>query len=300
VKRLGFLGFGEVPWHLATGMRRPEGLEIVAFDPVLVDPDLPAKRQRAVDAGVTPLETVAGLADCELVLSLVTPAAAVGAAEAYAPHAVAGQRFIEMNSAAPAVKRAVDELLTPHGVEVDDAVLTGGGIGLDGWQIPVNVAGPTAADSTDQLLALGLNARAIGDHIGQAAAVKMLRGVIIKGLEGLAVEAFTAARAAGLEDVLMDAVGEALDKGPIADFLRMLLTTHTVHCGRRSVEVDMIRQTVEEAGLESIAMPAMVRLFERSAGAGLAGPEGAGQPDASHAVAAMVAAFVDRPETGES
>lgn len=292
MKRLGFLGFGEVPWHLATGMRRSDDLQVVAYDPVLVDPERPAKRQRAVDAGVRPLDSVGDLAECELVLSLVTPAAAVAAVEAYAPHAVAGQRFIEMNSAAPVVKRDVDAVLTPRGVEVDDAVLTGGGIGLDGWRIPINVAGPTAEDSANRLLALGLNAKAIGSEIGQAAAVKMLRGVIIKGLEALSVEAFTAAKAHGLDDVLMGAVSEALDKGPIEDFLKMLLATHTVHCGRRSVEVDMIRQTVAESGLEPTMTTAMTSLFRRSAAAGLEGPTGEGYTDAESAVEAMVASLV--------
>lgn len=295
---LGFLGFGEVPWHFATGMQRPADLTVVAYDPVLVDPEQPAKRQRANDAGVTPLDDVAGLADCELVLSLVTPAAAVAAVEAYTPHAPAGQRFLEMNSAAPAVKRAVAELLTPRRVEVDDVVLTGGGIGLDGWRIPINVAGPTAQDSTDRLLALGLNAKTIGDQVGQAAAVKMLRGVIIKGLEALSVEAFTAAKALGLDGVLMGAVAEALDKGPIEDFLNMLLTTHTVHCGRRAVEVDMIRGTVAESGLEPTMSAAMVELFRRSAEADLKGPDGAGYADPAAAVEAMVAELVPEPPTG--
>ena len=300
MRRLGFLGFGEVPWHLATGMQRPDGLEVSAYDPLLVDTAQPAKRQRAVDAGVRPLDTVAGLAECELVLSLVTPAAAVAAVEAYTPHAPSGQRFIEMNSAAPQVKRAVSDLLGPRGVQVDDAVLTGGGIGLDGWRIPINVAGPTAQDSADLLLSLGLNAKAIGGEIGQAAAVKMLRGVIIKGLEALAVEAFTAARAHGLEDVLMGAVGEALDKGPIEDFLRMLLTTHTVHCGRRAVEVDMIRQTVAESGLEPTMTTAMVSLFQRSAAADLKGPTGEGYREAEEAVDAMVQALIPADGTGPS
>jgi 3-hydroxyisobutyrate dehydrogenase-like beta-hydroxyacid dehydrogenase len=291
VTRFGLLGFGEAASALASGLTLAPGDEIAAFDPALRTD--PVRARAAVDAGVTVLDDVSLLATCDLVLSLVTPAVALAVARGYAPHAPAGQHYLEANSTAPPVKLAIAAELEPRGVHVTDGVLTGGGIQLDGVGIPISLAGRDAELVAGLLVGVGLKAAVIGEEVGQAAAMKMLRGVVIKGLEALSVEALTAARAYGLDDVVVDSLSETLDRWDIRDFVEMLVRSHTMHCGRRSVEVRMIRETVAGTGLEPLMSAAAQELFERSAAANLLLPGGDHPRGLHDSVGVLVDALID-------
>lgn len=266
---VGYLGFGEVARRFAGGMDRPAGCRLLAYDRVVEVGDATAAREEAADLGVQLLDSPGGLAEADLVLSVVTPAAARAAASSYAPHAPGGQTYVDLNSTAPEVKLEVESVLAPRGIRVVDGVMTGGGISLDGHRIPISLAGPGAQEVADQLTGFGLVAEVVGGEFGQAAAMKMLRGVVIKGLEALSIEAFVAARAYGIEDLVLASISESLDRWSTADFLQMLVRTHTEHCTRRAVEVRMIKETVAGTGLEPIMAEAAQRLFERSAAADL-------------------------------
>jgi 3-hydroxyisobutyrate dehydrogenase-like beta-hydroxyacid dehydrogenase len=266
---VGFLGFGEVASRFAEGMDRSAGVRVLAYDRAVEDGDATAIREMAAEIDVELLDAPGGLAEADVVLSVVTPAAAVAAASSYAPHAPPGQLYVDCNSTAPEVKLDVAAALAPRNARVVDGVLTGGGISLDGHRIPISLAGPDAAEVADLLTGFGFVAEVVGGELGQAAAMKMLRGVVIKGLEALSVEAFVAARAYGIEDLVLASISESLDRWSTADFLQMLVRTHTEHCTRRAVEVRMIKETVAGTGLEPIMAEAAQRLFERSASADL-------------------------------
>lgn len=288
---LGFLGFGEAGGELAAGMQLTEEDVLTAFDPALLEDA--NRRERADAAGVRVLDGLQELSGCDVVLSLVTPAAALPAAQSYAEYARNGQLYIEANSTAPPVKRAIAEVLEPRGLRVVDAVLTGGGIQLDGHRIPISLAGAEAEQTAQLLRSMGLTAEAIGDTVGQAAAMKMLRGVVIKGLEALSVEALTAARSYGLEEAVLDSLTETLDRWDIRDFVAMLVRSHTMHCGRRSVEVRMIRETVEATGLEPVMMAAAQQLFERSAAAEMRPPDGRPTEGLNDSIDLLLNALID-------
>ena len=288
----GFLGYGQVGQHLTEGMHRSPDDHVAAFDLGFRDPARAELVARARDSVVEVVTDPAGLAGCDLVLSVVTPASALAVARDYAAHAHPGQTYVDLNSTAPEVKAQIAEVLAPSGVRFLEGVMTGGGINLDGHRIPMSLAGPDAEAVAAQLTAAGFLAEAIGDTIGQAAAMKMLRGVVIKGLEALSVEAFVAARAYGIEDLVLASVSESLDRWSIRDFIAMLVTTHTVHCGRRSVEVRMIKETVASSGLEPLMATAAQQLFERSAAADLT-VDGAPPTGFEAAMDALRAATID-------
>jgi 3-hydroxyisobutyrate dehydrogenase-like beta-hydroxyacid dehydrogenase len=268
----GFLGYGQVGQHLARGMQRGSGDRVIAYDHgFLAEPSPLADIARGDDVEV--VTGPDGLSECDVVLSIVTPASAAAVARDFAPHARAGQTYVDFNSTAPEVKEEIGGILAGSGVTYLEGVMTGGGITLDKHRIPMSLAGPDAPALAERFNALGFVAEAIGDRIGQAAAMKMLRGVVIKGMEALAVEAMMAARARGIEELVLSSLSESLDRLATRDFLEMLVTTHTKHCGRRSVEVRMIKETVAGSGVEPMMAAAAQRLFERSA-AGLGPTEG--------------------------
>jgi 3-hydroxyisobutyrate dehydrogenase-like beta-hydroxyacid dehydrogenase len=246
-RRWGLLGFGEAGRIIGAAVAA-SGVDLKVHDRMLLDPQRgPAVRASIGAAGATPIDDPADFADRDVVLSLVTPATAVLAAEGVAPSVAGGVLYIDLNSTAPDAKHAVVAALP--GVRVVDGVMTGGGIQLDAQRIPISLAGPDAAEAAELLNGAGLNAAVVGDEIGAAAALKMLRSVVVKGMEGLWVEALLAARERGVVEPLMAMIEETLDRYSTRDFATMLVTTHVGHAGRRQVEVRMSRDTVAGSGI---------------------------------------------------
>ena len=271
-RRWGLIGFGEAG-RIIGGALAASGVDLAVHDRVLLDPGRGAAVREAVTAaGATPVDDLAAFADRDVVVSLVTPATAVPAAQGYAPHARDGALYLDLNSTAPDAKQEIAALLGD--VRVVDGVMTGGGITLDAHRIPISLAGPDAAEAAELLTGAGLNAAVVGEEIGAAAALKMLRSVVIKGMEGLWVEALLAARARGVVEPLLAMIEETLDRYSARDFATMLVTTHVAHAGRRQVEVRMSRDTVAGTGVPPLLSDGIVARYERDArGLAAAGQE---------------------------
>lgn len=270
--RWGLIGFGEAG-RVIGGTVAASGADLLVHDRVLLDPARGAALRKAVvAAGATPVEDLAAFGDRNVVVSLVTPATAALAARGFAPHAADGVLYVDLNSTAPGDKHEVAAALP--GVRVVDGVMTGGGITLDAERIPISLAGPDAAEAADLLNGAGLNAAVVGDEIGAAAALKMLRSVVIKGMEGLWVEALLAARERGVVEPLLAMIEETLDRYSARDFATMLVTTHVAHAGRRQVEVGMSRDTVAGTGVSPLLSDGILARYERDArGLAAAGQE---------------------------
>jgi 3-hydroxyisobutyrate dehydrogenase-like beta-hydroxyacid dehydrogenase len=271
-RRWGLIGFGEAG-RIIGGAMAASGVDLLAHDRVLLDPDRgPAVREAITAAGATPVDDLAAFADRDVVVSLVTPATAVPAAQGYAPHARDGALYVDLNSTAPGAKQEIAALL--GNVRVVDGVMTGGGIQLDRDRIPISLAGPDAAEAVDLLNGAGLNAAVVGTEVGAAAALKMLRSVVVKGMEGLWVEALLAARQMGVVEPLLANIEETLDRWSARDFATMLVTTHVAHAGRRQVEVRGSRDTVAGTGVPPLLSDGIVARHEHSArGLAAAGQE---------------------------
>jgi 3-hydroxyisobutyrate dehydrogenase-like beta-hydroxyacid dehydrogenase len=259
----GLIGFGEAG-RVIGGALTSAGIDLVVHDYALTDPTRRKDLLAAVAAaGARAADDVSELADRDVVLALVTPATAVAAAEAFAPYVRDGVLYVDLNSTAPQAKHEVRDRLPT--ARVVDGVMTGGGITLDGARIPVSLAGPQAQEAADLLCAAGLNAATVGEEVGAAAALKMLRSVVIKGMEALWAEALLAADQLDVVEPLFAMVEETLDRWRTRDFAAMLVSTHVAHAGRRQVEARMVRETVESAGVESIMSSAVVARQERTA-----------------------------------
>ena len=91
---------------------------------------------------------------------------------------------------------------------------------------------------------------------GSASAVKVLRSVLIKGVEALAIESFVAARRQGLLEEVMGCLGD-IDAGTFAGSLAMLTQTHIVHAHRRWEEMGLVAQTLRDTGVEPLMTEAI-------------------------------------------
>lgn len=250
VNRVGIIGFGEAGQAFAGDAGRRGA--VTAYDR-LTDSDATrqAKLQdfRATDVHGA-LTMADALHDSATVLSLVTADQSLSVAQAAARLLGVGALYCDMNSVAPGTKRAAETAVRSGGGRyVDVAIMAPVNPGR--LAVPLLLSGEHAFAAAEQLRAFGFTrVRVIGDRVGDASAIKMIRSVIVKGIEALTAEAMLAADEAGVTgEVLasLDASDKQIRWETRADYNldRML-----VHGGRRAEEMREVVRTLEDLGIE--------------------------------------------------
>ncbi len=247
---VGLVGYGEVGRILAEDLRAGGVAQVAAYDVKLGGDDAAPLREHAAAQGVTLADSHAALAaDADLVVSAVTASQAVAVAAACAPALKDGAWFLDFNSASPGAKRSAAARVEQAGARyVEGAVMTS--VPPYRIRVPLLLGGPHAAALAPLLAVLGFDAKAGPPELGIASATKMCRSVMIKGLEAMVIESFTAARAWGVEDEVLASLAETFpgidwEKQASYFFERVIL-----HGRRRAEEMRESANTVREAGLE--------------------------------------------------
>jgi 3-hydroxyisobutyrate dehydrogenase-like beta-hydroxyacid dehydrogenase len=260
------VGFGEVGSALGRGLRGEGLAKVFAADLAADDGTFgPLIRRRVAEADVELLPSNAEAAEvADLVLVAVPGSRALEAAEQAAPGLRAGQLYVDVGSASPRVKQALAEVVAARGASPIDVAIVSSPL-LDGHRIATLASGSAAAEYRDLMTPYGFNITVVGDRPGQAGAIKMLRSVIVKGLEALLLESLLAARRHGVEEVVLGTVGEFMDKGTFAEMANFLLTTDAIHAGRRAQEADMMVEVVEDVGIAPTMSTSVARMLHWSA-----------------------------------
>jgi 3-hydroxyisobutyrate dehydrogenase-like beta-hydroxyacid dehydrogenase len=192
------------------------------------------------------------VADQELVLVCVPGTVLESLVESLLPHLTPGATIVDMTTAAAHAKRESAARAEAAGMAYVDIAITGA-VALTGVRTPLLYAGKPNPAVEGVLAGAGAPVRVLPESVpGDAVTVKLLRSVIMKGLEALAVEALPAARSYGVLDQL-DAVLGDVDQAPFTDLLRSMVATHPAHAVRRHAEV-----LEAAAQLDSIGYPAQL------------------------------------------
>jgi len=246
---IAFVGFGEAGQAFATGWSRSVG-QVAAFD-IKTDTSQTraAMEARYASAGVTGADRIeAALDGAERVFCLVTADCALEAARAGAGSVAPGTLWFDGNSCAPDTKRAAAEVIEGAGGRYVDMAIMAPVAGKK-HRVPILLSGPHADVALSALTALDMQVRVVGDTVGQASSIKMIRSVMIKGIEALTAECFLSARRAGVGAEVLGSF-EASDPGmewpsrAAYNFERMM-----VHGKRRAAEMREVAKTVEALGL---------------------------------------------------
>jgi 3-hydroxyisobutyrate dehydrogenase-like beta-hydroxyacid dehydrogenase len=246
--QIGLVGYGEVGRILAEDLRQ-QGIAVSAYDLKLDLGQGVSLREHAAAHDVRLAASHAELAAAaDLIVSAVTASQAVPVAQACAPAIRQGSWFLDFNSASPGAKQRAARLIDAAGGRyVEGAVMTS--IPPYRIKVPLLLGGPHAATLQPLLGNLGFAARLASARLGVASATKMCRSVMIKGLEAMVIESFTAARAYGVEDALIASLHETF---PAIDWERQgayFFQRVIEHGRRRSEEVREVAETVREIGL---------------------------------------------------
>ena len=256
--RLCFIGFGEAGQAIASGLREA-GVESIAAWDILFPRHEGAKLKQAGEAIGARLATSAAdaVANSDIIVAAVTAASSLEAAQSAAPHISGNPYYLDINSVSPGRKQETARLLEGTARYVDVAILAP--IHPKRHQTPLLLAGPHAQAVLPLLVdELEMQGAIASDQVGAAAALKMIRSVMIKGIEALTAECFLAAQRAGITE---DVAASLKNNYPALDWPKVIaynLERMASHGIRRADEMEQVAATLAELGITPLMTQATV------------------------------------------
>ena len=226
--KIGFLGFGEVASTLATGLLN-NGADVFTC----VEGRSLKTKTIAEKVELSLCKSNKELAESsDILISAVTPSQAVKVAKSVGNYFKG--IYVDINNVSPAtVKEALSYI--KNGKTVDASLI---GSVRKGLSAHILASGPYA-DQFAELNQYGMNTSVIGNEIGQASAIKMLRSSFTKGISALLFETLYSAYKMGIDEEVLKYIAETECKG-FKDSAVSRIISSAVHSRRRAEEMEEV------------------------------------------------------------
>ncbi len=255
--RVSFIGFGEAGQAIASGLRETGIERIAAWDILFPVPEGERLKAAGEKMGVRLANSAAeAVAETDMVIAAVTAASSVEAARSVEPHLKGNPFYLDINSVSPGRKQETAKLLGDKARYVDVAVIAA--IHPARHRTPMLLAGPHAEAISPLLQELEMRTSVVAPETGAAAAIKMIRSVLIKGIEALTFECFVAAARAGVLDEVTVSLKNnypGVDWAQMSEYNLERMASHGV---RRAAEMEESAATLRELGIDPLMVEATV------------------------------------------
>lgn len=252
ITHICLLGFGEVGQVLVRDLLALNAdLQVSSYDPRLqVAGSLPQQALTEHAQVIAHARADSAVTGCQLIISAVTAAQALVACEGVLAGLPPGAFFLDLNSVSPATKQQMAALVNEAGGRfVEAAVMSP--IEPRRLSAPILLAGDAAADFLPLAEALGFSAmRVCSSEFGRAAATKMCRSVVIKGMEALLTESLLAARHYGVENDVLESISNLLPLPNWQAHAHYMISRSIEHGLRRAEEMQQVAETVAQADIQ--------------------------------------------------
>jgi 3-hydroxyisobutyrate dehydrogenase-like beta-hydroxyacid dehydrogenase len=263
--RIGFVGFGEAAYHIAKGLEQPGISSICAFDIQVTE----KVRRRAREAGTRLVGTNRELAEsCEIMMSAVTADQALIAAEQNAPYLKSDHLYADLNSVSPGLKQSIARLIEASGARFAEIAVMAP-VPPYGHKVPMLAGGNGAREFAEKLAPFGTSAEIVSRDVGTAAATKMFRSIMVKGMEALITECVLGATRFNADERVFASLAESFPGIKWKELADYMVGRVVVHGERRAREMEEVAATLREIDIEPIMAEAIVRRMDWSVEAGL-------------------------------
>ncbi len=278
--KIGFIGFGEAAASICQGLSGAQVTDLAAFDIAA----------RPAEDGVEMADSLeALLANADVVFSAVTSTVAPQVAKDAAAYLNDRHFYVDINSVSPETKIAIGNTVAATGARFVEAAVMAG-VPAYQHKVPMLLAGEAAADLIKIMAPLGMVMEDFGPELGRAAAAKMFRSVMVKGMEALFQECVLAADRYGVAEKVLDSVGDGypgIDWNKLASHL---IGRTAIHGERRAHEMEEVAETLKSLGIEPMMSEAAAKRIAWAAGLGLKETFGDTAPESYHEVLEVIAA----------
>jgi len=249
---IALIGFGEAAGAFVTGWKSIPKLSVSAFDIKTDSPETCEADEKwsAYDrANVSGSSTMAeAVQNADVVFSLVTADRAFFAAEQAAQFLRRKTFFLDCNSCAPGTKKRSSKVITDAGGRyVDVAVMAPVYPKLH--KTSLLISGEFTSEATTIFECLQMDVTTMEGDVGTSSAVKMIRSIMIKGLEALFSECVLAGRRAGVDEKVIASLDLTYPGFEFADKSAYMFERMMQHGERRAAEMNEVALTVAELGL---------------------------------------------------
>ncbi|MFZ2099818.1 MAG: DUF1932 domain-containing protein [Oricola sp.] len=286
---IAFIGFGEAA-RAFTGSLKPLGIErFTAYD-ILQGTERSGEIEKAAaDLGVIladdPMAVIEG---ADWIVAAVTASSSLEAAQSVESGLKSGQTYVDINSVSAKRKQDTAALVRAKGARyVDMAVMAP--VHPRGHRTPVLLAGDTGGDVGETIARLEFDYKVVGDEVGAATSIKMIRSLFVKGLEAITVQALSASRQAGCFDEVYKSLSGSFAVLGWPQFAEYQFERVMRHGVRRAAEMRESANSLRELGFANggALADAIAALQDEVGGLRCPAPEGA---DIGGIVDAMLAA----------
>jgi 3-hydroxyisobutyrate dehydrogenase-like beta-hydroxyacid dehydrogenase len=125
------------------------------------------------------------------------------------------------------------------------------------------ISGPYAEAAAEVFAALSMMATVVGGDVGKASSIKMIRSVMMKGLETLFAEMVLSARIAGVEDDVLNSLDKTFPDFGFTTKAAYMFERVMTHGKRRAAEMREVEKTVQDLGLYGDMAGASVKWQQR-------------------------------------
>jgi 3-hydroxyisobutyrate dehydrogenase-like beta-hydroxyacid dehydrogenase len=263
---IGFIGFGEAASWIARGLRDQGITKVVAYD---LHTSTPMRgeliRQRAEEAHVHLLPAAADVPpECDIVISAVTALAALTVGEETAIYLEPRHFYVDINSVSPTVKQAVGAAVAACGARFVEAAVMSTVPPL-GHRVPMLLCGPGAKAFSEHMSQYGMHLDVLDGPLGSAAAIKMFRSVIIKGLEALMLECVLGAEQFGASEKVFASISASMPGIDWNQLAHYMIGRTALHAERRAHEMEEVARTLTDVGIDPIMASATARRIQTCA-----------------------------------
>lgn len=260
VKGIALVGAGEVARYYGPALKE-SGLDI-AF--LLVRRDTAAARELALRLSAKVcLQPGPDWARLDAVVSAVPGAQSAAVARAVLPWLPSGSLYMDLCTGEPQDMELMEQLAGQQGVDFADIAIMGS-VPTTGIRTALMASGQGAGRARVFWQAQGAAVRVLPGRAGDAMRVKLLRSLMTKGLEALAIENLMLAERMGLRDELHDVLQD-LDHHGLRHFMELSVRTHLVHGVRRRHEVAQVIRLQQHEGMSPRVMNGVLDFFEHTA-----------------------------------
>jgi L-threonate 2-dehydrogenase len=249
--RVAFIGLGEAGSLIANGLHNA-GLDVIGFDPAITP---------GATAGTVPVaESVAqAVGGADLVISINSSTASVKVAEQVAPLLEPGAIFADLNTGTPELKRRLAAIFA-DGVFADVAIMKP----VPGLaeKVPMGVAGGGATRFIELLEPFGTNLEYVSEVAGEAAARKLIRSILAKGMAAVLIDCLWAAESMGLQEWAYTEILAEFDASS-GETAKRYLSGTAQHVKRRQIEMMDVVEMLADTGYQSTMVDGVALTYSR-------------------------------------
>lgn len=249
---LGFIGFGEAAFELASGLNEQGIQKMIAFDPLWTVPKysaLIASRSKATNVTVveSPEEV---LRSVEVVIVAVPADKALEVSEQLMSYVKNESLYIDVSAANPDIKKQISSNINKSGGKFVDAAMMGP-LPVYKHRVPILASGDGTDIFIEMASSYGMNIEKVSEIPGEATAAKLIRSIYMKGIVGLYIELLEAAHHFNVEDLVIDSLSETINGRTFEETMNRLVTGTALHAARRSIELGGTIDMLESAKIDS-------------------------------------------------